>query len=178
MDTEDLINSPFGGRYCGLIPPRDRTSLYRTVAFSFYSDKNTTTPNVFEGYYTFQNDCEFPVVNIKYGCSHNIGQHLGKNNNLNSINGATQRGRYAAECQKVKNKKHEFINSKKKYVKTSVCVGKRREELIPPWQNGISYTRKTRSAVSMLYTGLKLSTGRVVDILSPRITIVLYKVFK
>lgn len=57
VDTEDLINSPFGGRYCGLIPPRDRTSLYRTVAFSFYSEKNSTAPSLFEGYYTFKNDC-------------------------------------------------------------------------------------------------------------------------
>jgi hypothetical protein len=59
VDTEDLINSPFGGRYCGLIPPRDRTSLYRTVAFSFYTDKNTTTSSLFEGYYMFSNDCKY-----------------------------------------------------------------------------------------------------------------------
>lgn len=62
VDTEDLINSPFGGRYCGLISPRDRTSLYRTVAFSFYSDKNATTPSIFAGYYTFQNDCKSNAV--------------------------------------------------------------------------------------------------------------------
>lgn len=64
VDTEDLINSPFGGRYCGLISPRDRSSLYRTVAFSFYSDKNTTIPTLFEGYYTFKNDCK--LINENY----------------------------------------------------------------------------------------------------------------
>ncbi|XP_060879862.1 LOW QUALITY PROTEIN: tolloid-like protein 1 [Metopolophium dirhodum] len=61
VDTEDLINSPFGGRYCGLIPPRDRTSLYRTVAFSFYTDKNTTSSSLFEGYYSFSNDSAFQL---------------------------------------------------------------------------------------------------------------------
>ncbi|XP_050533066.1 cubilin-like [Daktulosphaira vitifoliae] len=61
VDTEDLINSPFGGRYCGLIPPRDRISLYRTVAISFYTDKNSTTPTLFEGQYSFQNDSSFQL---------------------------------------------------------------------------------------------------------------------
>lgn len=61
VDTEDLINSPFGGRYCGLIPPRDRTSLYRTVAFSFYTDKNSTTQTLFEGHYMFKNDCKLNI---------------------------------------------------------------------------------------------------------------------
>lgn len=62
VDTEDLIKSPFGGRYCGLIPPRDRTSLYRIVAFSFYTDKNSSTSMLFNGFYTFKNDCELILI--------------------------------------------------------------------------------------------------------------------
>lgn len=57
-DTTELINFPFGGRFCGLIPPRARISLYRTIAFSFYTDKNETTPDVFTGKYSFINDCK------------------------------------------------------------------------------------------------------------------------
>ncbi|XP_050436829.1 cubilin-like [Adelges cooleyi] len=60
VDSEDLINSPFGGRYCGLIPPRDRISLYRIVAFSFYSDKNTSSA-LFQGQFSFQNDSNFQL---------------------------------------------------------------------------------------------------------------------
>ncbi|XP_065225837.1 tolloid-like protein 2 isoform X2 [Planococcus citri] len=60
-DATELINSPFGGRFCGLIPPRARISLYRTIAFSFYTDKNETTPDVFVGRYTFINDSDFQV---------------------------------------------------------------------------------------------------------------------
>lgn len=79
-------------------------------------------PNVFEGYYTFQNDCECSAVNNHFGCSHYIRQHLGENNNLNTIDGATQRGGYAAEHQKAKDKKHTYINSKKKYIYKNKCM--------------------------------------------------------
>ena len=57
-DPAELINSPFGGRYCGPIPPRRRISLYRAIALSFYTAKNQTTPDVFDGRYQFINECK------------------------------------------------------------------------------------------------------------------------
>ncbi|XP_015514875.1 tolloid-like protein 1 isoform X1 [Neodiprion lecontei] len=56
-----LIESPFGGRYCGPIPPRKRVSLYQGIALSFYTDKNVTLPNLFTGYYTFINESDYEV---------------------------------------------------------------------------------------------------------------------
>lgn len=58
-DPAELINSPFGGRYCGNIPPRRRVSLYRAIALAFYTDKNVTNSELFSGRYTFINDCKF-----------------------------------------------------------------------------------------------------------------------
>lgn len=58
-DPAELINSPFGGRYCGPTPPRRRISLYRAIALSYYTSKNETTPDMFEGRYTFINECEY-----------------------------------------------------------------------------------------------------------------------
>lgn len=55
-DPAELINSPFGGRHCGPIPPRKRVSLYRAIALSFFTTKNITTPDVFEGTYGFVNE--------------------------------------------------------------------------------------------------------------------------
>lgn len=58
-DAAELINSPFGGRYCGAIPPRRRVSLYRAVALAFYTDKNASSSDLFEGRYAFINDCKW-----------------------------------------------------------------------------------------------------------------------
>lgn len=58
-DPADLINSPFGGRYCGPILPRRRISLYRAVALSFFSSKNATSGELFTGRYSFINACKF-----------------------------------------------------------------------------------------------------------------------
>lgn len=60
-EPAELINSPFGGRYCGPIPPRRRVSLYRAIALGFYTDKNHTTPELFSGRYAFVNDSEYEV---------------------------------------------------------------------------------------------------------------------
>ncbi|XP_035899525.1 uncharacterized protein LOC118506460 isoform X2 [Anopheles stephensi] len=60
-DPAELINSPFGGRYCGPIPPRRRISLYRAIALSFYTDKNSTTPDIFKGRYAFINETEYEI---------------------------------------------------------------------------------------------------------------------
>ncbi|XP_046653387.1 bone morphogenetic protein 1-like isoform X1 [Daphnia pulicaria] len=59
----DLIHSPFGGRYCGQIPPRRRVSLYRTAVLGFFTDKNSTTTDdlLFQGTYLFFKDDQFQV---------------------------------------------------------------------------------------------------------------------
>lgn len=58
-DAAELINSPFGGRYCGAISPRRRVSLYRAIALAFYTDKNVSSSDLFEGRYAFINDCKY-----------------------------------------------------------------------------------------------------------------------
>ncbi|XP_076296175.1 tolloid-like protein 1 isoform X2 [Lasioglossum baleicum] len=60
-NTTKLIETPFGGRYCGPIPPRRRISLYQGIALSFYTDKNITLPSLFGGIYTFINASEYEV---------------------------------------------------------------------------------------------------------------------
>lgn len=57
-DPADLINSPFGGRYCGTIPPRRRISMHRAIALSFFTNKNVTSSDLFEGRYKFINACK------------------------------------------------------------------------------------------------------------------------
>ncbi|XP_053605685.1 cubilin isoform X2 [Plodia interpunctella] len=61
LETVELVNSAFGGRYCGPIPPRRRVSLHRAVALSFYTDKMYTPPTLFTGTYRFINASEFEV---------------------------------------------------------------------------------------------------------------------
>ncbi|XP_076374549.1 CUB domain-containing protein 2 isoform X4 [Megalopta genalis] len=56
-----LIETPFGGRFCGPIPPRRRISLYQGIAFSFYTDINITLPSLFGGVYTFINASDYEV---------------------------------------------------------------------------------------------------------------------
>ncbi|KAI8044078.1 hypothetical protein M5D96_000228 [Drosophila gunungcola] len=63
-EPAELINSPFGGRYCGTIPPRRRISMYRAVAISFFSNKNVTT-DLFEGTFRFINACENDGIHIR-----------------------------------------------------------------------------------------------------------------
>ncbi|XP_073992493.1 cubilin isoform X2 [Rhodnius prolixus] len=60
-EASELINSPFGGRFCGPIPPRRRISLYRAIVLSFFTDKNFTTPELFKGRYSFINDSEYQI---------------------------------------------------------------------------------------------------------------------
>ena len=55
-DVSDLISTPFGGRYCGKIPPRRRISLYGGIAIGFYSDKNSTEEGIFKGTFAFINE--------------------------------------------------------------------------------------------------------------------------
>uniref|UniRef100_A0ABD2XAN2 CUB domain-containing protein n=3 Tax=Trichogramma kaykai TaxID=54128 RepID=A0ABD2XAN2_9HYME len=60
-NTTKLIETPFGGRYCGPIPPRKRVSLYQGIALSFYTDKNITLPTLFDGRYAFINASEYEI---------------------------------------------------------------------------------------------------------------------
>jgi len=51
--VSSLIETPFGGRYCGKIAPRLRISLYRALSFVFLSDRENITESRFTGTYTF-----------------------------------------------------------------------------------------------------------------------------
>lgn len=55
----DLVNSPFGGRYCGHIPPRLRISLYSSIIISFYTDFTNTSSDLFLASYKFFNGCKY-----------------------------------------------------------------------------------------------------------------------
>lgn len=57
-DPADLINSPFGGRYCGPNLPRSRISFYRAIALSYFTSKNSTAAELFTGRYSFINACK------------------------------------------------------------------------------------------------------------------------
>ncbi|GAB6032822.1 CUB domain containing protein 2 [Chamberlinius hualienensis] len=56
----DLISTPFGGRYCGRLPPRPRISLYRTLVLGFYSDRQDIE-GYFQGTYEFINASRYSV---------------------------------------------------------------------------------------------------------------------
>ncbi|XP_069357624.1 cubilin isoform X2 [Maniola hyperantus] len=61
LEPGELVNSAFGGRYCGPIPPRRRVSLNRAVALAFFTDHTYTPPLLFTGTYRFINASEFEV---------------------------------------------------------------------------------------------------------------------
>lgn len=48
-----LIDTPFGGRYCGKIPPKQRISLYRVISIVFLSDRDNVTSSRFSGTFSF-----------------------------------------------------------------------------------------------------------------------------
>ncbi len=54
-----LIETPFGGRYCGKIPPRLKISLYNALTFVFHSDRDNITETRFSGSFTFIPDGEW-----------------------------------------------------------------------------------------------------------------------
>ncbi|XP_020283606.1 bone morphogenetic protein 1 isoform X2 [Pseudomyrmex gracilis] len=95
-NTTKLVETPFGGRFCGPIPPRKRVSLYQGIALSFYTNKNVTYPGVFGGFYRFFNASEYevgtPVPNTP--CSFTIE---GKHNRSGNILSPTYPGTYPKE---------------------------------------------------------------------------------
>lgn len=62
LEAGELVNSAFGGRYCGPIPPRRRVSLHRAVALAFFTDHTYTPPTLFAGTYRFINACELSLM--------------------------------------------------------------------------------------------------------------------
>ena len=52
-EDKSLIETPFGGRYCGKIPPRLRISLYNSLSFVFHSDRPNITTERFSGTFQF-----------------------------------------------------------------------------------------------------------------------------
>ncbi|KAG1651900.1 Cubilin [Nymphon striatum] len=71
--TDKLIDAPFGGRYCGIISPRFRISLYSTLTLGFHTEFPEVS-NVYTGKYEFISADKFvvgtPVPNTK--CSFTI----------------------------------------------------------------------------------------------------------
>jgi hypothetical protein len=63
-EASEHINTPIGGRYRGLIPPRRRISLSRALALGFYTDKNASHPELFSGIYAFINDCKLLCTDV------------------------------------------------------------------------------------------------------------------
>ncbi|XP_018056212.1 PREDICTED: bone morphogenetic protein 1 isoform X4 [Atta colombica] len=83
-NTTKLIETPFGGRFCGPIPPRRRVSLYQGIALSFYTDKNVTLPNIFSGIYRFINASEYEVGTLEPStpCTFTIHAEIKRNGNI------------------------------------------------------------------------------------------------
>ncbi|XP_050425565.1 cubilin-like isoform X2 [Adelges cooleyi] len=78
-NNKDLVDSPFDGRYCGESPPKDRMSLYRTLGFSFYTDKNTTSSALFEGHYYFVDESMYQFETAKRNSLCSFIFHSNKN---------------------------------------------------------------------------------------------------
>ena len=55
-DSQPLIETPFGGRFCGQNAPRERISLYQSLSLVFLSDRTNVTDQRFMGYYEFISD--------------------------------------------------------------------------------------------------------------------------
>jgi len=51
--SQDLIMTPFGGRYCGRTVPRKRVSLHQALVFGFYSDLKEVNQETFTGTFEF-----------------------------------------------------------------------------------------------------------------------------
>ncbi|XP_033225459.1 tolloid-like protein 1 isoform X2 [Belonocnema kinseyi] len=85
-NASKLIDTPFGGRYCGPIPPRKRVSLYQGIALSFYTDKNVTLSSLFDGWYSFINASEYEIGTPLPGlpCSFIVNSTIKRTGNIMS----------------------------------------------------------------------------------------------
>ena len=61
-EDKSLIETPFGGRYCGKIPPRLRISLYNSLSFVFHSDRPNITTERFSGTFQFIPEGKFTFI--------------------------------------------------------------------------------------------------------------------
>ena len=54
--SDDLLETPFGGRLCDSALPRERISLHQILVFTFYTEWNSTMgAELFSGEYSFVN---------------------------------------------------------------------------------------------------------------------------
>ncbi|XP_023327852.1 dorsal-ventral patterning tolloid-like protein 1 isoform X2 [Eurytemora carolleeae] len=99
LDKKTLIETPFGGRFCGQNIPRLRISLYNSLAMVFLSDRKNITEGRFTGIYEFFPDDKFNKIGTKDAkaegrskiCSFEIFGNTAKNGELYS---ATYPGTY------------------------------------------------------------------------------------
>jgi len=66
-DTQPLIETPFGGRFCGQNAPRERISLYQSLSMVFLSDRSNITSERFLGHYRFIPDTRFTKIGVPEG---------------------------------------------------------------------------------------------------------------
>jgi len=61
-DKQPLIETPFGGRFCGHNIPRMRISLFQSMAMVFLTDRNNITEGRFTGTYEFFSDEKYRAI--------------------------------------------------------------------------------------------------------------------
>jgi len=69
-DSQPLIETPFGGRFCGNNAPRERISLYQSLSLVFLSDRTNVTDARFMGYYEFISDEKYTKIGVADGQSY------------------------------------------------------------------------------------------------------------
>ncbi|KAI1301505.1 Cubilin [Halotydeus destructor] len=57
--NQELITSPFGGRYCGRTFPKKRVSLHQSLVFGFYTDQASADEDIFQGTFEFIDSSPF-----------------------------------------------------------------------------------------------------------------------
>ncbi|XP_059082755.1 cubilin-like isoform X2 [Tigriopus californicus] len=103
-EVTSLIETPFGGRYCGKITPRRKISLYQALSFVFLSDRDNITESRFSGNYLFIPDDKYhlgtPMPNVQNPkgetCSFII---YAKNKKMGEIMAPTYPGTYPKNMQ-------------------------------------------------------------------------------
>jgi len=92
-EDKSLIETPFGGRYCGKIPPRLRISLYNSLSFVFHSDRPNITTERFSGTFQFIPEDKYmfgtPIANVQTErserCSFIIDSNVQKSGEIMSV---------------------------------------------------------------------------------------------
>jgi len=63
-DMQPLIETPFGGRFCGQNIPRLRISLFQSLSMVFLTDRKNITEGRFTGYYEFISNEKYRKIGI------------------------------------------------------------------------------------------------------------------